>query len=63
MKSSFNIEIDRALKTPFHLHPEIELLYSIRGKGTDYIGNSIETVEEGELLLYGENVPYTRLKR
>ena len=62
MKSSFNIKIDRALETPFHFHPEIELLYSIRGRGTDYIGNSIETIEEGELLLYGENVPHTRLK-
>ncbi len=62
IKSSFNIKIDRALETPFHFHPEIELLYSIRGKGTDYIGNSIETIEEGELLLYGENVPHTRLK-
>ena len=62
IESSFNIKIDRALATPFHFHPEIELLYSIKGRGTDYIGNSIETIVEGELLLYGENVPHTRLK-
>lgn len=62
IESSFNIKIDRALATPFHFHPEIELLYSIKGRGTDYIGNSIETIVEEELLLYGENVPHTRLK-
>jgi len=26
IKSSFNIKIDRALETPFHFHPEIELI-------------------------------------
>lgn len=45
---------------PWHFHPEIELLYCIKGKGTNFIGNAIRTIEEGELLLLGKNLPHTR---
>jgi AraC-like DNA-binding protein len=45
---------------PWHYHPEFELLYCIRGKGTNFVGNSIRTIEEGELLFFGENLPHTR---
>lgn len=41
-------------------HPELELLYCIKGKGTNFIGNSIRNIEEGELLLFGKNLPHTR---
>jgi AraC-like DNA-binding protein len=51
---------DIAWNNPWHYHPEIELLYCIRGKGTNFIGNSIRTIEEGELLLLGKNLPHTR---
>jgi AraC-like DNA-binding protein len=49
-----------ALNNPWHYHPEIELLHCIKGKGTNFIGNSIRTIEEGELLLLGKNLPHTR---
>lgn len=45
---------------PWHFHPEIELLHCINGKGTNFIGNSIRSMEEGEVLLIGRNVPHTR---
>lgn len=45
---------------PWHFHPEIELLHCIKGKGTNFIGNSIRSMEEGEVLLIGKNVPHTR---
>ena len=45
---------------PWHYHPEIELLHCIKGKGTNFIGNSIRAMEEGEVLLIGKNVPHTR---
>jgi AraC-like DNA-binding protein len=45
---------------PWHYHPEIEILYCIKGKGTNFIGNSIRTIEEGELLVLGKNLPHTR---
>ncbi len=49
-----------ALNNPWHYHPEVELLYCIKGKGINFIGNSINTIEEGELLLFGKNLPHTR---
>lgn len=49
-----------SLNNPWHFHPEIELLYCIKGKGTNFIGNSIRTIEEGEILLLGKNLPHTR---
>ena len=49
-----------AFNNPWHYHPEIELLYCIKGKGTNFIGNSIRTIEEGEILLLGKNLPHTR---
>lgn len=58
---SIVIKTDLALETPWHFHPEIELLYCIKGKGTSFIGNSIRSIEEGELLLFGQNLPHTRL--
>lgn len=45
---------------PWHYHPEIELIYCIKGKGTNFIGNSIGAIEEGEVLLLGKNLPHTR---
>ena len=45
---------------PWHFHPEIELLYCITGKGTNFIGNHICPIEEGEILLLGKNLPHTR---
>jgi AraC-like DNA-binding protein len=61
LENSLVIKTDRALGTPWHYHPEIELLYCIRGKGTDFIGTSIQSIEEGEVLLFGKNLPHTRL--
>lgn len=49
-----------AWDNPWHYHPELELLYCISGRGTNFIGNSIRIIEEGELLLLGENLPHTR---
>lgn len=61
MEKSIVIKGDEiAWNNPWHYHPEIELLYCIKGKGTNFIGNSIRTIEEGELLLLGKNLPHTR---
>ena len=51
---------DIAWNNPWHYHPELELLYCIKGKGTNFIGNCIRSIEEGELLLFGKNLPHTR---
>ena len=61
IQNSMVVKTDNALETPWHFHPEIELLYCIKGKGTNFIGNSISSIEEGELFLFGKNLPHTRL--
>jgi AraC-like DNA-binding protein len=45
---------------PWHYHPELELIFCISGKGTNFIGNDIRSIEEGEILLLGSNLPHTR---
>jgi AraC-like DNA-binding protein len=47
-------------KNPWHYHPELELIYCIKGKGTNFVGNAIHSIEEGEILLFGSNLPHTR---
>lgn len=51
---------DIVLNNPWHYHPEIELIYCIKGRGTNFVGNSIRSIEEGEVLLFGPNLPHTR---
>lgn len=45
---------------PWHYHPELELICCIKGKGTNFVGNDIRSIEEGEILLLGSNLPHTR---
>lgn len=45
---------------PWHYHPELELILCIKGKGTNFVGNDIRSMEEGEILLLGTNLPHTR---
>ena len=49
-----------AWDNPWHYHPELELIYCIKGKGTNFVGNAIHSIEEGEVLLFGSNLPHTR---
>ena len=61
LASSFVVKGDLIVPdNPWHFHPEIELLYCIKGKGTNFVGNSIRGIEEGEILLFGKNLPHTR---
>lgn len=61
IEGSFIIKGDEiAWNNPWHFHPEIELLYCIKGKGTNFVGDNIDSIEEGELLLFGANLPHTR---
>jgi AraC-like DNA-binding protein len=46
------------LATPWHYHPEVELIYFIDGKTTGVIGDGFQHFEEGDLVLLGANFPH-----
>lgn len=46
------------LTTPWHYHPEFELIYFIKGKTTGVIGEGFMEFNEGDLVLLGANFPH-----
>lgn len=43
---------------PMHYHPEIELTYIVRSKGTRVIGDHVGNFDEGDLCLIGADLPH-----
>ena len=43
---------------PFHYHPEIELTYVSSSFGRRVVGDHIGSFEEGDLVMYGPNLPH-----
>lgn len=46
-------------QTPWHFHPEYELVLVTRSRGKKIIGDHISCFEEGDLCLLGPNLPHT----
>jgi AraC-like DNA-binding protein len=42
--------------TPYHYHPEFELTYIAKGKGTRHVGMKMEEFEEGDFVFLGPNL-------
>ncbi len=42
----------------WHFHPEFELTFIVKGKGSRIVGNSIEPFETGDFVLLGPNLPH-----
>lgn len=57
---SFSIEEHKgsAFNYPYHFHPEYELTYIIKGKGTRFVGNNISHFDPSDLVLLGKNLPH-----
>ena len=41
-----------------HYHPEVELVHIIRGTGSRFIGDSVNSFKEDDLVLIGSNLPH-----
>jgi AraC-like DNA-binding protein len=52
-------EFLKKIKAFWHFHPEIELVYVIKGKGKRHIGNHLSYFNNSQLLLLGSNLPHT----
>src|SRR5688500_9603922 len=44
--------------TPFHFHPECELVYILEGRGKRIVGDSVEFFDKGDLVFLGSNIPH-----
>lgn len=45
-------------ETPWHYHPEYELVLIIKGKGKRFVGNHVSDYEEGNLTFIGPDLPH-----
>lgn len=48
-------------QSPFHYHPELELVYIIESHGKRIIGNSVEQFEAGDMVFLGSNISHVWL--
>ncbi|MCG2462357.1 AraC family transcriptional regulator [Flavobacteriaceae bacterium F89] len=43
---------------PWHFHPEVEIMYVIKGEGTRFVGDNIENFSAGDFVIVGSNTPH-----
>lgn len=42
----------------WHFHPEFQISYIVKGKGTRFVGDHVEPFDEGDLVFTGPNLPH-----
>ncbi|MDB5115480.1 MAG: transcriptional regulator [Mucilaginibacter sp.] len=57
---SFSSRQDKVpyINNHWHYHPEVELIYFKKGNGTQFIGDSIQRFQSGDVILLGTNLPH-----
>lgn len=56
----FQYEMHYCEVLPFwHIHPELEIVYIEKGKGTRHIGNHLSSYEDGDLIILGSGIPHS----
>lgn len=48
----------KCFPNPVQFHPDIEILFVIKGTGTRFVGDSIDRFRPGDIVLIGQNVPH-----
>jgi YesN/AraC family two-component response regulator len=48
-------------KSPFHYHPELELVHIKQGHGKRIIGDKLDTFSDGDMVFIGSNLPHVWL--
>ncbi|WP_026727648.1 AraC family transcriptional regulator [Flavobacterium denitrificans] len=48
-------------QSPFHSHPEFELVYILESHGKRIIGNSVESFQPGDMVFLGDDIPHVWL--
>jgi len=46
------------LHQAWHYHPEIEICYTYKSNGRRFVGNQIANYAEGDMVLFGKNLPH-----
>lgn len=57
---SFSVRQDvvPTINNRWHYHPELELIYFSAGTGTQFVGDSIQRFQAGDMLLIGADLPH-----
>jgi AraC-like DNA-binding protein len=57
---SFSIREDQQpnINSRWHYHPEIELIHLHKGRGMQFVGDSVKRFEPGSIVLIGSNLPH-----
>ncbi|MEM1356787.1 MAG: AraC family transcriptional regulator [Bacteroidota bacterium] len=46
------------LSQAWHYHPELEICFTVKSAGRRFVGNQIADYEEGDLVMFGPNLPH-----
>ncbi|MBA7569385.1 Melibiose operon regulatory protein [subsurface metagenome] len=55
--NTFNVKLPHFI-VPWHYHPEIEIMYVLKGEGTRFVGDNVENFLAGDFVLIGSNTPH-----
>ncbi|UJH90703.1 AraC family transcriptional regulator [Antarcticibacterium sp. 1MA-6-2] len=54
----FSVHTEKEFLRLWHYHPELELIYIVKGEGTLYAGDFIGNYTEDDIFILGKNVPH-----